>query len=280
MRMRHRRTATGFTLIELLVVIAIIGLLVSILLPSLAGAKDLARTAACKSEFRNVGLAMAQYVGDARDVIPPGRMYIGAERIQLQHLLYEGNYLTGVTSDTQDVPDTTNVLRCAAEDATLVSESDLSRLWGDYRGADYRNDPARMRVDAIPRIDADDNVEYYVHTSYGFNGGNAWAARDLPHNRWSANGETDTGSGVTRTQDLEIAPAEIISMYDGYGYHVSACDFHSARHNGGDAVNVLCLDGHAETIESENLSSVGKSYAGDAEWYQPGNRPNHWIKPR
>ncbi len=52
---------TAFTLIELLVVIAIISLLVSILLPSLAMAKDLAKAAMCSSQTRNMALAFLVY---------------------------------------------------------------------------------------------------------------------------------------------------------------------------------------------------------------------------
>ncbi len=55
------RRPGGFTLIELLVVIAIISLLVSVLLPSLRKAKELARSTICKSNLRNVGVAMLLY---------------------------------------------------------------------------------------------------------------------------------------------------------------------------------------------------------------------------
>jgi len=51
----------GFTLIELLVVIAILSLLVSILLPSLAAAKALARQAVCMSNIRQLLLADKGY---------------------------------------------------------------------------------------------------------------------------------------------------------------------------------------------------------------------------
>ena len=57
--MRPQRN--GFTLIELLVVVAIISLLVSILLPSLARAKDQARSAVCKSQMRQIHLAVIYY---------------------------------------------------------------------------------------------------------------------------------------------------------------------------------------------------------------------------
>ena len=70
-RQRKLTGKTGFTLIELLVVIAIISLLVSILLPSLGKAKDLAKGAMCSSQTRNMGLAYLVYREDW-DFLPWG----------------------------------------------------------------------------------------------------------------------------------------------------------------------------------------------------------------
>ena len=56
------RKASAFTLIELLVVIAIIALLVSILVPSLTRARDMARKAVCSTTMSSHGKAVAMYV--------------------------------------------------------------------------------------------------------------------------------------------------------------------------------------------------------------------------
>jgi len=60
----------GFTLIELLVVIAIIALLVSILMPALSKAKEIAKGAACISNLRNMFPNIQMYMNDANGITP------------------------------------------------------------------------------------------------------------------------------------------------------------------------------------------------------------------
>jgi len=59
-----RRSRRGFTLIELLVVIAIVSLLVSILLPSLSKARDIAKRVVCLTNVRQIGISIHLYSQD------------------------------------------------------------------------------------------------------------------------------------------------------------------------------------------------------------------------
>ena len=78
--------AAGFTLIELLVVISIIAVLIGVLLPALAAARDAAKLTACGQNLRQVGIGIHTYANDHAARIPadddpslfdPGRGYFG-----------------------------------------------------------------------------------------------------------------------------------------------------------------------------------------------------------
>ncbi len=68
------RRIAGFTLIELLVVIAIIALLVGILLPSLASARNEARATQCSAGVRSIAQGVLAYANDYR-VLPASYLY-------------------------------------------------------------------------------------------------------------------------------------------------------------------------------------------------------------
>jgi len=97
----------GFTLIELLVVISIIGVLASVVLATVDGARAKARDAKRISDFEAVHLAMELYYAD-RGVYPPspnnccsggtGGSHYNNFRSMVQHLVDDG-YLAEIPED-------------------------------------------------------------------------------------------------------------------------------------------------------------------------------------
>ncbi len=65
-----RRNVKGFTLIELLVVIAIIAVLLAIIMPAMRRIKESAKQTICKSNLRNIGLALFMYLDDNDRKLP------------------------------------------------------------------------------------------------------------------------------------------------------------------------------------------------------------------
>lgn len=65
--------ARGFSVIDLLVSVAVMGVLITLLLPSLASANEMGRRAKCASNIRQLGLGMQMYSYDHADVVPPSQ---------------------------------------------------------------------------------------------------------------------------------------------------------------------------------------------------------------
>ena len=65
-----RDKARGFTLIELLVVIAIIAILMAILMPAMRRVRESAKALSCRSNLRNIGMAVRLYLNDYEHRLP------------------------------------------------------------------------------------------------------------------------------------------------------------------------------------------------------------------
>src|SRR2546426_223700 len=172
----------GFTLIELLVVIAIIAILSAILLPALALAKEKARTVACLSNLRQMGIAIHLYANDHDDdlIAVDFNKRNGAEFKQgWPTLLVRGGYVDAEWSHTfYGLPTTPSIFRCP---------SGLPEVY--TIGPSSRDDPEGAK--AWPFASETKKGTKYIHCWYGINGSGGrphkWPFTRLP---MDASGDT------------------------------------------------------------------------------------------
>lgn len=93
----------GFTLVELLVVISIVGLLMGILLPAIAGARQQAKITAVNAELAQIGVALDMYFDDNQKY-PPTQEDCATGKLtdhlyQLPRALITSNYLPSKPKD-------------------------------------------------------------------------------------------------------------------------------------------------------------------------------------
>lgn len=97
-RLPGRASALAFTLVELLVVIGIIALLVALVLPVVARAKEKAKVAKVHAELYGIGIALQMYADDNGGHVPPVRTDCNTDMrehwCQLPVELAAGGYLS------------------------------------------------------------------------------------------------------------------------------------------------------------------------------------------
>ncbi len=88
-----QRARRSFTLIEILVVVAIIGILASLLLPALQGARESAMLTVERGNMRQAGVAVAMYGGDYGGRLPAANDGRQRDHWTVRNRLYGGAYL-------------------------------------------------------------------------------------------------------------------------------------------------------------------------------------------
>jgi prepilin-type N-terminal cleavage/methylation domain-containing protein len=147
----------GFTLIELLVVIAIIAVLVSLLLPALAHAREGGRSALCLSNLRQIAAAAQQYADENKGRSPAiGQPYTDWPAWPIVVQIYAGQNGDRPT----DLYSTRSVLVCPTV-ARVYPEQPMVRTYamnatghaglpGDPDDYDDAAHPAFLRPESVP----------------------------------------------------------------------------------------------------------------------------------
>jgi prepilin-type processing-associated H-X9-DG protein/prepilin-type N-terminal cleavage/methylation domain-containing protein len=233
-RIPVRRCGMAFTLIELLVVIAIIAILAAMLLPVISRAKFASKNTACKSNLRQLGLALHMYATDT-GVFP---YTVDANTTQTWYTAIARNY-----------SDNYNVMTCPTFKGEWPIDRAIIWLWGNA----YHRDPSVTgRVAGV---------------SYGYNGFGIGSANSVS---WTANLglglQVNPGQIMPAVKEQNVvAPADMIAIADSmpqpgyphiYAFLLSINSFPSPeRHNGGS--NYSFVDGHVTTVKIHEFVDSG-----------------------
>jgi prepilin-type N-terminal cleavage/methylation domain-containing protein/prepilin-type processing-associated H-X9-DG protein len=268
------RRIRGFTLLELIVVISIIGLLMSIMLPSLSGARGQARTVVCASNLRQLGFAFVCYAEDFNGYAMPtvgqaGTYWWG--RILVDGIDHKAGFVWPYLKSELK---RNSVYECPAQ------------RFGSYG------------LQGKPPSEPDDPK--WITSTYGYNGyylsppQSGWGGiQDRPwHKITTVKNPEEVFAFADTLIDYDLTGMSPILkntalldppyLYKSNGWEKNPCPTTCFRHN--ERVNVVFVDGHCGPMDLQRaeytcpeakIGSVGKS---NAPYYVPDYQ--QWLQRR
>ena len=245
----------AFTLIELLVVIAIIGILASLLLPTLTKSQELARRTKCLSNERQLILTWALYAEDNHGVLAQNGYSNGGG--EAHNPMWVQGYYNHFAYPT----DSTNVL--------LLTDSRYSQFAPYVRSTGIYKCPSDKKL-IKARLDNDLYVDIIKLRSYSMNWHFGW--------NWSTNNISISPQAIyLKLNDIKEPSGKFVFIdvkddsicWVFYGVRRNTPSIHmfpASYHN--RASSVIFADGHAESKKWLNRTTISPQKVSYHEHHQ------------
>ncbi len=256
------RKLQGFTLIELLVVIAIIAVLLAIIMPTMRKVKEVTRETLCKSNLKNVGLAVQMYLDDYDRKIPDTQS-------ANHHLWFEPDGVTYLKPNSGDaywgvfyrdyIKGQTKIFGCPSFQSTVGT-----RLIYTYSGSEKRTDSDYVIQHAAF------GLNHHSRARGNRNTNTIYRLSDFLYCSDHAEPRPDGGSDDSFHNNDNIGSMNLTGYRQGGGrsYSYRQIFRHNVRYpdpyKTGGRANILWLDGHVTALEETTGDDVFlRFYTGD-----------------
>lgn len=261
--MNQRISRRAFTLIELLVVISIISLLISILLPVLGKARESARTVICLSNQRQIGQIFYYYGNDEKDAIIPGLGPESDSPTQSWKIQYGDNWGHWPVQVYKYANYNDAVLFCPTVNSSIWFNDNYATTvaGGGFRKKTIDGHVWNREWSAVSKGSYGINMylqSFKTPQTYGwrvskFRDINAGVqipndAYMVANNKAKPSDARNFGGPSDKVLVTDVNPVSA-GTQSTYLLQFSGM---APRHNGGNAMNVVFVDGHAKTESTGN----------------------------